>query len=218
MPKKLKAILRSFLVPLIYRYPPIGLGAERLYLYFHYLIACKDVPGDIVEIGCNLGGTAAMARNLTKSFAIDKRYLCFDTFDGFIEQQFSKDVELGTPAGARHMFSGNSRNLVAKILKRHHAEDVTLIEGDIATIPDSKLPQSCSVVLLDVDLAEPVYQALRRFWPRLSPGGVILVDDCPEGSQWKARVGYSRFCQENRLDEQYNLSMGIVSKPLHSNS
>ncbi|MGL4968263.1 MAG: TylF/MycF/NovP-related O-methyltransferase [Inquilinus sp.] len=211
MKQKLKEMARSFLVPLLYRYPPTCLAPERLYLYFHYLIECKEIPGDIVEIGCAMGGTAAIARNMTRHLDINKRYLCYDTFDGFVEQQFSSDVGLGTPAQDRHMFSGSSRDLVAKILKRHKAEDVTLIQGDITTIPDSTLPESCSVVLLDVDLAEPTYQALKRFWPRLAPGGVILVDDCPESTSWKARVGYRRFCQEMGLAEQYRHGMGILT-------
>jgi len=212
MKQKFKEIARSSLVPLLYRYPPTCLAPERLYLYLHYLIECKDVPGDIVEIGCNLGGTAAVARNMTKRLGINKRYLCYDTFDGFVEQQFSSDVGLGTPTRNRHMFSGNSQKLVAKILRRHKAEDVTLIQGDITTIPDSKLPESCSVVLLDIDLAEPTYHALKRFWPRLAPGGVILVDDCPESTDWKARIGYSRFCQEAGLAEQYHHGMGVLTR------
>ncbi len=210
MKQKIKEMARSSLVPLLYRYPPTCLAPERLYLYLHYLVECKDVPGDIVEIGCNLGGTAAVARNMTRRLGINKRYLCYDTFDGFIEQQFTNDVGLGTPTRNRHMFSGNSQKLVAKILRRHKADDVALIQGDITTIPDSKLPESCSVVLLDIDLAEPTYHALKRFWPRLAPGGVILVDDCPESTDWKARIGYSRFCQEAGLAEQYRHGMGVL--------
>lgn len=211
MKHKLKEMARSTLVPLLYRYPPTCLAPERMYLYMHYLIEYRDVPGDIVEIGCNLGGTAAVARNLTTRLGINKKYICYDTFDGFVEQQFSDDVGLGTPTRNRHMFSGSSQKLVAKILRRHNAADVTLIQGDITTIPDSKLPASCSVVLLDVDLAEPTYHALKRFWPRLAPGGAILVDDCPDGTDWKARIGYSRFCQEAGLPEQYRHGMGILT-------
>ena len=132
--------------------------------------------------------------------------------DGFVEQQFTRDVGLGTPTHNRYMFSGSSQRLVAKILRRHNAADVSLIQGDITTIPDSKLPASCSVVLLDIDLAEPTYQTLKRFWPRVAPGGVILVDDCPEEHDWKARIGFSRFCQEAGLPEQYRHGMGILVK------
>ncbi len=83
------------------------------------------------------------------------------------------------------------------------------MQGDVTTIPDALLPQSCSAVLLDVDLTEPTYVALKRFWPRMAPGGVILVDDCQEKSSWKARVGYSRFCEEAGLEQNYRYGMGL---------
>ena len=92
------------------------------------------------------------------------------------------------------------------------APDVALVQGDVTTIPDALLPQPCSAVLLDVDLTEPTYVALKRFWPRMSPGGVILVDDCQETSSWKARVGYSRFCEEAGLEPHYRYGMGLLTK------
>ena len=60
----LKRMTREALVPLLYRYPPFVLAPERLYLYMHHLIQTKDVPGAVVEIGCNLGGTAVIAKRM----------------------------------------------------------------------------------------------------------------------------------------------------------
>jgi predicted O-methyltransferase YrrM len=207
---QLKRLARQALVPLLYRYPPFALTPERLYLFMHHLIETKDVPGAIVEIGCNLGGTAVIARQMMDRLGINKPYICIDTFDGFVEEQFATDVALGTPANDQTMFSGNSKELVAKIMKRHRCGQVELIQGDVMQIPDRLLPDECSAVLLDVDLTEPSYVALNRFWPRLTPGGVILVDDCQESCSWKARLGYARFCEENGLTEQYRYGMGLA--------
>jgi O-methyltransferase len=209
---QLKRLARSALVPLLYRYPPFALAPERLYLYMHHLIETKDVPGTIVEIGCNLGGTAVIARQMLGRLEVQKPYVCIDTFDGFVDEQFAVDVEFGTPPADQHLFSGNSRDLVAKIMQRHLCGDIELLQGDVTTIPDALLPEPCSAVLLDVDLTEPTYVALKRFWPRLSPGGVILVDDCQETSSWKARVGYSRFCSEEGLPERYQYGMGMLTR------
>src|SRR5690349_5170159 len=163
---QLKRIARQALVPLLYRYPPFALTPERLYLFLHHLVETKDVPGAVVEIGCNLGGTAVIAKQMMNRLGIDKPYICIDTFDGFVEEQFAADVALGTPAGDETMFSGNSKELVAKIMKRHRAGDIALVQGDVMQIPDRLLPEQCSLVLLDVDLTEPSYVALNRFWPR----------------------------------------------------
>ena len=210
---QLKRIARQALVPLLYRYPPFALTPERLYLFLHHLVETKDVPGAVVEIGCNLGGTAVIAKQMMNRLGIDKPYICIDTFDGFVEEQFAADVALGTPAGDETMFSGNSRVLVGKIMDQHGCDDVTLIEGDVTTLPDGDLPDVCSVVLDDVDLTEPTLVSLERFWPRLSKGGVILVDDCAEHSSWKARIAYERFCATLGLAPVYRFGMGVLVKP-----
>lgn len=210
---QLKRMARSALVPLLYRYPPFTLLPERLYLFMHHLVGTKDIPGAVVEVGCNLGGTAVIARQMLQRLKIDKHYICIDTFDGFVDEHFEQDVALGTPASDQTLFSGSSRDLVAKIMKRHRCGDIELVQGDVATMPDRLLPDKCSVVLLDVDLTEPTYVALTRFWPRMSEGGVILVDDCQEGASWKARIAYTRFCSEHGLAEQYHYGMGILTRP-----
>jgi predicted O-methyltransferase YrrM len=207
---ELKRMTRTALVPLLYRYPPFVLAPERLYLFMHYLIATKDVPGAVVEIGCNLGGTAVIAKRMLDRLNANKAYVCIDTFDGFVNEQFEADAALGTPAKDQNLFSGNSKELVSKIMQRHGCGDVKLVQGDVTKVPDAELPEQCSGVLLDVDLTEPTYIALQRFSPRLAPGGFILVDDCQDGGSWKARIGYSAFCRENGLEEQYMYGMGIL--------
>jgi O-methyltransferase len=207
---ELKRMTRTALVPLLYRYPPFVLAPERLYLFMHYLIATKDVPGAVVEIGCNLGGTAVIAKRMLDRLNANKAYVCIDTFDGFVNEQFEADAALGTPSKDQNLFSGNSKELVSKIMQRHGCGDVKLVQGDVTKVPDAELPEQCSGVLLDVDLTEPTYIALQRFLPRLAPGGFILVDDCQDGGSWKARIGYSAFCRENGLEEQYMYGMGIL--------
>lgn len=209
----LKRMARNALAPLLYRYPPFTLAPERLYLFMHTLIETRAIPGAVVEIGCNLGGTAIIARKMLRRLDMDKQYICIDTFDGFIDAQFAVDTARGTPASDRTLFSGNSRVLVGKIMDQHGCDDVTLIEGDVAGVPDADLPERCSVVLLDVDLTEPTLAALQRFWPRLATGGVMLVDDCGEQSSWKARVAYTRFCEAEGLSPAFRYGMGVLVKP-----
>lgn len=208
-----KRFARNALAPLLYRYPPFTLAPERLYLFLHHLIETRDVPGAVVEVGCNLGGTAVIARKMMRRLGVVKRYVCIDTFDGFIDSQFTADMARGTPAQDRTLFSGNSRVLVSRILDQHGCEDVSLIQGDVTTLPASKLPDACSVVLIDVDLTEPTFVSLQRFWPRLARGGAILVDDCAEQSSWKARIAYTRFCESEGLAPDFRFGMGLIVKP-----
>ncbi len=188
---EVKRLAKTLLRPLLYRYPPIELQPERLQLWLRTLIETSAVEGDVVEIGCSLGGTAAFSWRMLRNLGIAKRYVCVDTFAGFVPAQFDDDVDRGNREANRWLFADNSRELVRAILDQHDAKDVALIQGDIVKIPESNLPPRISAALLDVDLAVPIYEGLRKLYPRLSPGGVIAIDDCPE-NDWQARQGYDR--------------------------
>ena len=208
----LKTAAKYILAPLLYRFPPSELAPEHLYLYLHQLILRQQVPGDIVEVGCHLAGTAIIAAKMLWRLEIKKRYRCYDTFGGFVGTHFQRDVIEGTPPYHHSAFSANSKHLVERILRKHSAQGIELIGGDIATLPDQQLPEAIAVCLIDVDLSEPTYLALKRLYPRLSTGGVILVDDCPVEGSWKAWLGYRRFAAEIGLPERYEYGMGIVEK------
>lgn len=207
---RIRTAAKRVLAPVLYRFPPFGLQPERLATYLHGLLERKSLPGDVAEIGCNLGGTSAIAARMLRQVGWTHRYICYDTFGGFVSEQFEADVARGTEKNRRDMFSANSIGLVRKILDQHGVPEVELVPGDIATIPDQFLSDTYSAVLLDIDLADPTYIALKRFWPRLLSGGVIYVDDCPEGYNWKARVGYEQFCQEAGLTPRYEYGLGVL--------
>lgn len=207
-----KRVSKTLLAPLIFRYPPVGLAPERLQVWLRTLIETKDVAGEVLEVGCSLGGTTMVSRRLLRNLVISKGYTCVDTFEGFDQGDFDKDIELGNVNRNRFMFADNSVSLVRKNLDRHGANDVKLIKGDISRIDGSLLPEKISAVLLDIDLAEPIYVGLQTIYARLSEGGIICVDDCLPNNDWQARDGYERFCKDAGIDPRYELGMGIISK------
>ena len=211
---RLKGALKYSLVPLLYRYPPSSLEPQRLAVFLHGLLEIDGVEGDVGEIGCNHGGTAVLAATLLKRIDSRKRYICYDTFGGFVDAQFEIDARSGTARAMRHDFSGNSIGLVRKILDFHRCQSVELVAGDITVLPEDQLLPRYAALPIDVDLSEPTYRSLQRFWPRMAPGGIIYVDDCPDHSDWRAREGYRRFCQEENLPETYRCGLGLLRKPL----
>ena len=210
----LRSTAKSIFAPILYRYPPIGLQPSELGIYLQELLNRSQVPGDVAEVGCSVGGTACVASALVKKYAPNKRYICYDTFKGFVTEQMNADIRRGTPGSVRHSYADNSYQLVRKILDLHHCQEVRLVAGDITQIPEDQFSDRYSVVLLDVDLSEPTYVALQRIYPRLSDGGIILVDDCRQdpGQRWKALLGYQRFCEENGLRSRMHYGFGVIEK------
>jgi O-methyltransferase len=196
---------------LLYRRPVSLLAPERFYAYLDALWQRRELEGAVVEVGAWLGGTATLAYRMLRNTGFAKRYVCVDTFGGFVPEQFERDLEHGTASNRNRDFAANSRETVERLLRSYGVGEIELVEGDIARIADERLPERVSVGLVDVDLEVPVYEGLRRLQPRLVAGGVLLVDDCPEGYNWPgARVGYKRFVDDRGLDEEYFMGMGLV--------
>ncbi len=207
---RLLLLTKRLLAPLLYRNPPFRLQPARLYVWLDALHETRDISGSVVEIGSDLCGTAVIAHRMLKQLGAPRRYICIDTFTGFVGSQFDQDLVLGVPGGYREMFSVNSVGLVRRVLKQHHAGEIELVQADIAEYQG--LPDEIAACLIDVDLSMPTYQALNKVYAKLVPGGVICVDDCPDGYDWKARAGYTRFVREQGLSEDYRFGMGIVRK------
>jgi hypothetical protein len=212
MKNMIRVAAKRVLAPLIYKHAPFGLQPERLATYLNGLLERKDLQGDVAEVGCNLGGTAVIAAGMLKRVGWNNRYICYDTFGGFVPEQFESDVARGTEGHRKNWFADNSPGLVRKILDQHGVPEVQLVVGDVTRIDDARLSKSYSVILLDIDLADPTYTALKRFWPRVREGGAVYVDDCPESYNWKARIGYEKFCVEFELEPRYQYGLGVLYK------
>lgn len=207
-----KIVAKQIIRPLIYRFPPIFLSPSSLYTWFDILVKTDQLEGDIVEVGCYLGGTAAMSARLVKALRSKRNYIVVDTFGGFVEEQYESEIKSGGARSLRQEFSSNSPALTRWVMDKHGGKDVKMIQGDIAKLADNQLPAKISACLLDVDLVDAIYMGICRIYPRLVSGGMIAVDDCDDETLYKARIGYERFMNEHGLPVEIRLGMGIVKK------
>jgi O-methyltransferase len=200
--------------PLVLRTPVSGLATMRLYAYLDELNRTKDVEGAVVEVGTHLAGTSALAHRFLRQIGVERRYVCVDTFSGFVRSQFADDVDVGVPAAHRNLFANNSVALVRQLLKLYDTEEIELIEADVCTMNLDELPSQVAVALIDVDLTGPIRASLDALYPRMAPGGVILVDDCPEVTSWVgARQEYLRWVVEHGLEPDFAFGFGRIVVP-----
>lgn len=83
------------------RPPQPELGADRLYAFLDALWQRRDVPGDVLEIGCFRGGTTRIGFRFLQLTQPARLYVAVDTFAGFVGGQFEHDRRLGTAARFR---------------------------------------------------------------------------------------------------------------------
>jgi hypothetical protein len=128
--------------------------------------AVSKVPGEMAEVGVYLGGTAALILD-----AMPERHLhLFDTFSGL-------------PDGGDYLQQGEyagSKESVERTLSAYK-DRVTFHPGLFPSDTGHEVEDlRFSFVHLDMDLYEGTLGALRFFWPRMNPGGILLCHDYPQ--------------------------------------
>jgi len=148
---------------------------SRLYYLFlnvRQLIE-EGVTGDFVELGVYKGNSAAVLADLARGSG--RRLVLFDTFTGFDERDTRREGV--TPIEA---FDDTS---LADVRRFVGEEGVAFVPG---FFPDSlaQAPPIERVALLhiDCDLHDPAKAALEVFYPRLTPGALVILHDY--GSGW----------------------------------
>lgn len=152
----------------------------------------RKVPGEMAELGVFRGDFSAVMNELFP----EKELYLFDTFEGFDEKDIVIEEQFGTPGMGHRDFSNTSMELVKS--KMTHPEKVHFHKGYFPETFPEGMP-SLALVSLDPDLYEPVYQGLVRFYPLLSPGGVILVHDYSSMQFPGVKKAVKRYAEEQGI-------------------
>jgi hypothetical protein len=131
------------------------------------LIHKEGLPGDLAELGVYRGNTATLLARIARR--LGRHAYLLDTFEGFDKSDL-RGVDAGQPVQFTDTSLDGVRSLVGE-------ENVEYIKGHF---PDSAsaLPEtSYCLVHVDCDLYAPIMSALEYFYPRLVPGGFLIIHD-----------------------------------------
>ena len=152
----------------------------------HYEIykMIKEVPGEIIECGVFKGASYLRFAMFREIFGnpFSKKIIGFDTFSKFPETTFQDDTK------ARNKFISSagsdsiSKEQLLKILDNKGLnKHVDLNEGDITeTVPSyvkANPELKISLLNLDTDIYEPAVTILEHLYPKITKGGILMLDD-----------------------------------------
>lgn len=159
-------------------------------------IEAMGIPGDIVECGVWRGGNLALAGMMRRELGFERQIYAFDTFAGMTapteHDRKSEGVgEVDTPAKFSALEQGDHNDwCYASIedVKANFArlagaqEPLRTIKGPVQeTLTDpANLPERIAVLRLDTDFYDSTKIEMEVLYPRLQPGGVLIVDDYGE--------------------------------------
>ena len=188
-------------------------SAERLWALINATryVCDTGVPGDFVECGVWRGGSVmAMAGELASRGTRDRRIWLYDTFAGMTAPT-EKDIEADTGTTAAQMLKttdigdGNNVWCVASrsdvernVYSTNYPRDqFVFVEGDVTRTLSTQAPESVALLRLDTDWYESTRASLESLYPRLSPGGVCILDDY---GHWQgARAAVDEYFKERGI-------------------
>ncbi len=150
------------------------------------------VEGDFVECGVNRGGLSrTIVELLDPATWKDRKFYLLDTFRGLVDEQISDaDRAVGRRAGGYDECYDAVRETFAPF------SFVRIIRGTVPDTLDEVTSERIAFLSLDMNCVPPEIAAAERFWPRLSKGACVVLDDyCFHGHEPQRRA-FDAFAEE----------------------
>jgi hypothetical protein len=156
-------------------------------------IESNHVPGDIVECGVWRGGNLVIAGLLRQRLGFDRQIWAFDTFAGMTAPS-AADFKPAEVLDVEKKFASRNRDdhnewclasedeVLRYFENRVGSRDLRTVKGPIEeTLKKAEnLPERIAILRLDTDFYESTKAEMDVLYPRLSKGGVLIVDDYGE--------------------------------------
>ncbi len=148
-------------------------------------VEANDIPGAFVECGVWKGGSSMAA---ALSFKTPRPFYLFDTFEGMTAPT-AEDVRASDGRGADAVLGAADKGahvwcesglaeVQANMRSTGYPEGlVTCVKGMVEDTIPANAPDQIAILRLDTDWYASTRHELEHLYPRLSPGGVLIIDD-----------------------------------------
>jgi O-methyltransferase len=173
-----------------------------------------DIPGSIIEVGCFTGETTIWLNRHLKDKKIEGPYYALDTFGGFTNADLAYEVtNRGKKLSELSAFDSNRRSWFDKTMRLNGFNNVISIQADASKF-DYSTVAPISFALVDLDLYLPMKSALKEVFSVLSPGGILVADDCHANINYDGALqAFTEFVSSHHLPLRIDLDrLGVVVK------
>ena len=154
--------------------------AWRVHVALWAAATALRTPGDFVECGVNAGFVSSAIMHRLNWASVPRRFYLIDTFSGPMVEQFSpEELQLGKAGLTKELLSRGAYVTDLDRVRSNFAEwpNAVIVPGSVPEIlPTLDIPR-VAFLHIDLNCAYPECAALAHFWPRLSPGALVLFDD-----------------------------------------
>jgi O-methyltransferase len=156
-------------------------GAANINILTSLIEATRHLDGDIADCGVFRAASTVGMGLFLRERGIRKNIYGFDSFEGFDEETFQSDLSLGGVENEdrnRHGFRSTSLAIVERKVRRFRLDNIRFVPGYFnVSFPQFDANVRFSFAHLDVNLYGSYKDCMQFFYPRMVPGGVILLDE-----------------------------------------
>jgi O-methyltransferase len=190
-------------------------SAERIYALIQAVryVSANAIKGAMVECGVWKGGSmAAIARTLLQVQDVSRDLYLLDTFDGMSEPT-TRDSDYSGKQASEILLENPAFKCADAPLESvksvlhdtgYPRERIHFVPGKVEETIPSSAPDQISLLRLDTDWYESTRHELLHLFPRLSRGGVLIIDDY---GHWK---GSRQACDEYFAQNNIHLLMNRI--------
>jgi len=150
----------------------IMLGDGQIDYILKNLASVLDLPGDVVELGCNVGVTSSYIKRFLTEIKSDKELYVYDSFEGLP----AKTPEDGaTPCEKGH--SAVSVEQFKKTFADAGVELPVINKGFFGDLADEKYPEEICFAFFDGDFYGSIMDSFKKVYHKMVSGGIILIHD-----------------------------------------
>ncbi len=144
----------------------------RVYVYCWAARSALTVAGDFVECGVFRGLYSAVMTKYVEFQRLPKRLFLYDTFRGLPETASSQPER--DRVGRGYQETGTYEAVVDRFGLYANVE---VVRGIVPEVFAKRCPDRVALLHLDLNAAQAEVGALEGLFERISPGGLILLDD-----------------------------------------
>lgn len=168
----------------------------------------RTIEGDYVECGVARGGFSRAAMHYIGFEKLpQKKFYLVDTFRGIP----AKYVE-GTEVAELNRHYTDSYDDVLRTFAPF--PNAVIVRGEIPEILSGVVPEKVCYLSIDLNCTEPSIAAAEHFWPRMSAGAVIVLDDYGFSPFLSLKHAADDFAQRHGVEVlSLPTGQGLIFKP-----
>ena len=187
----------------------------------------NNVEGDIVELGCNNGGTSYWIQTVLEKYNSNKVFHVYDSWEG-VPEKHSKDLtknfiddlvpQIGGDRKIRSVsesvlinenvwVKGTTKtyaiNFFHTFMNNGKLKLPVVHSGWFSDIQDSEYPDKICFAYFDGDFYNSIIDSFNKVYNKMVPGGIIVIDDCGDNTL----VGVKKACEDFLVDKPEKLHL-----------